>query len=122
MSKQLYVRTVSLYYKISMSNNYIVKSYFFNRVNNSINTGIGHNLSYLRYKFNYSIFEFYNEHNEILYQNIFNADTANLNVIIYTYFVGTRLINSIIVNRWLTFAKTFRLDRATQREAGTGSL
>ena len=57
ISDQFFIRTVGLYYKMSVSNNYIIKNRFFSSMNNS-NTYIGHNLSYLKYKFNCSILEF----------------------------------------------------------------
>ena len=67
---------------MSVSNNYIVKSCFFSCMNNS-NTCIGHNLSYLRYKFNCSILEFDYKHClRLLYKStLTNVDNANLNVL-----------------------------------------
>ena len=69
-------------YKMSVSNNYIIKSCFSIYMNTS-NTWIGHNLSYLRYNCNCSIFEFDYKHcMKLIYKTtLTNADTAKLSVL-----------------------------------------
>ena len=95
-NQSIVARTVGLYYKMSVADNYIVKCCFFSCMSNG-NTCIEHNLSYLRYKFNCSIFKFDYKHS-IRFLNkstLTNIDTANLNVLKHVLHVYKHLISLI---------------------------